>query len=233
MTFPRPTIHQVPAIASRVLRRVGIGVIVASFAMSSAPTVAVAQKANISQKERRDAKRLFNKAHLAYRRGDYEEAILKWEQSFELSGEPLIYLSIANAYERLGDAARALDYLKRWREKAPRREREELDSRIEALDARVSEDKRKSDEAKKEETDRLAAEKERTRQERLEDLTKKEEQQATGPDVWAIVGWSMVGVGAAGVIAGVAMDGIAASKRPNSARISPRLYQASGWSGLS
>ena len=113
----------------------------ALLAFSAGEPEAAAQKANITQKERREAKRLFNKAHLAYRRGDYEEAILKWEQSFELSGEPLIYLSIANAYERLGDAERALDYLKRWRKKAPRREHEELDGRIESLEARVADEK--------------------------------------------------------------------------------------------
>jgi hypothetical protein len=179
------------------------------------PTKAHAQKANITQKERRDAKRLFNKAHLAYRRGDYEEAILKWEQSFELSGEPLIYLSIANAYERLGDAAQALDYLQRWRKSAPRREREELDSRIEALEARVGEEKHTEDERKREEDARLAEEKERLRQERLAELKKKENEGGGGLDIWTIAGWSMVGTGAAAVIAGVTLDGVAASKRPS------------------
>ncbi len=92
----------------------------------------------ITAKQRREAKRLFNQAHLAYRRGDYEEAVVKWEQSFELSKEPLIFESIANAYERLGDPRQALEYLQRWRKKAPRREHKSLDSRIENLESRIT-----------------------------------------------------------------------------------------------
>lgn len=183
---------------------------------TGAPSAAFAQKANVSQKDRREAKRLFNQAHLAYRRGDYEEAILKWEQSFELSGEPLIYLSIANAYERLGDPERALDYLTRWRDKAPRREHEELDQRLESLQRRVD-DKRAEDERRaREEEERRAKDderRERERQQKLEELRKQEQSGTT--DVWTITGWSMVGVGGAAVVAGLIVDGVAAAKRPS------------------
>jgi len=187
-----------------------------AIALSGAPAAAFAQKKNISQKDRREAKRLFNQAHLAYRRGDYEEAILKWEQSFELSGEPLIFLSIANAYERLGDAERALDYLTRWRKKAPRREHEELDQRIESLERRVEDERADEERRKREEEERIAEEKRRLdeeRQAKLEKLREQEQEKDTG--VWTIAGWSMVGTGAAAVIAGLVMDGVAASKRPN------------------
>lgn len=180
------------------------------------PSVTYAQKADVSQKDRREAKRLFNQAHLAYRRGDYEEAILKWEQSFELSGEPLIYLSIANAYERLGDAEQALDYLTRWREKAPRREHEELDQRIDSLQRRVEDERAREERRKAEEEKRRAEENERLekeRQQKLEELRKQEE--GGGADLWTITGWSMVGVGGAAVIAGLVMDGVAAAKRPS------------------
>ena len=191
-------------------------IIALTLATGGAPSVARAQKANVSQKDRREAKRLFNQAHLAYRRGDYEEAILKWEQSFDLSGEPLIYLSIANAYERLGDPEQALDYLTRWREKAPRREHEELDQRIESLQRRVDDKRAEEERRKREEEERLAKEKERLekeRQRKLEELRQQEEESAT--DVWMITGWSMVGVGGAAVIAGLVVDGVAASKRPD------------------
>ncbi len=196
--------------------RIAATLLAVAVVTTGVPSATFAQKANVSQKDRREAKRLFNQAHLAYRRGDYEEAILKWEQSFELSGEPLIYLSIANAYERLGDAEQALDYLTRWREKAPRREHEELDQRLESLARRV-EDKRADEERRKREEDaRLAKEQERLeaeRKEKLEELREQEEGSAT--DVWMITGWSMVGVGGAAVIAGLVMDGVAASKRPS------------------
>ena len=193
-----------------------MGSLALGAALSFVPTlsgVAQAQKSDLSQKDRREAKRLFNQAHLAYRRGDYEEAILKWEQSFELSGEPLIFLSIANAYERLGESRRALDYLKRWREKAPRREHEELDSRIERLEKRVAELDAEDAEKK-----RRADEKAREQKKREDDLVKDRvpppEQVDDSVDPWTVTGWTLVGVGGAAFITGLALDGVAASKRP-------------------
>lgn len=201
----------------RLPRRLGAALLVGSLALGVAcPSAVMAQKEDMSRKDRREAKRLFNKAHLAYRRGDYEEAILKWEQSFELSGEPLIYLSIANAYERLGEAEEALDYLQRWREKAPRREHEELDGRIESLQRRVDDDKAQEERRKRKEEERLAEEKARLERERQEDRTKlAQEEQSESSDAWTIVGWSMVGTGGAAVIAGLVMDGVAAARRPS------------------
>ncbi len=171
----------------------------------------------ITAKQRREAKRLFNQAHLAYWRGDYEEAILKWEQSFELSQEPLIFESIANAYERIGDPRQALEYLQRWREKAPRREHKSLDSRVENLESRI---------ARLEDEERARAEQEEAR--RQEEAKRLAEQQAARrdsdleePDTGAgistmeILGYSLIGVGGAAVIAGVVMDIVAATTRPS------------------
>lgn len=182
----------------------------------SVPLAASAQPGKkISAKARREAKRLFNQAHLAYRRGDYEEAILKWEQSYELSREPLIYLSIANAYERLGDSQRTREYLRQWREKAPRREHKELDSRIERLDARIAEEQEA--EARK----LAAAEKRRKKdeQQRQKELDSARQQEdanasASSAETWQIVGWSAIGTSAAAIITGVILDGVAAAKRP-------------------
>ncbi|MBW2458714.1 MAG: tetratricopeptide repeat protein [Deltaproteobacteria bacterium] len=183
------------------------------------PSVAQAPRLplKISPKQRREAKRLFNQAHLAYRRGDYEEAILKWEQSYELSKEPLIFESIANAYERLGDPRRALEHLQKWREKAPRREHKSLDSRIENLQSRITrleEEERATEQEeearRQEEADRLAQDHEERRQNEQEDTSA-----AGGPSTMEILGYSLIGVGGAAVIAGVVMDIVAGTTRPS------------------
>jgi tetratricopeptide (TPR) repeat protein len=213
---------------ARVLRGAIRAVLIALLATTglTATTAAHAQREGhdkISAKDRREAKRLFNQAHLSYRRGDYEEAILKWLRSFELSKEPLIFESIANAYERLGDYKAALDYLSRWREKAPRREHESLDTRIENLKRRVDEQLKK-EEAQKAERERLAREREEAAKREAdyeEKLEKKDDGDAGGDglNTIEIVGWSLVGVGGAAVVAGVVVDIVAAVQRPDKAQV--------------
>ncbi|RLB47656.1 MAG: hypothetical protein DRI90_26105 [Deltaproteobacteria bacterium] len=171
----------------------------------------------ITKKQRREAKRLFNQAHLAYRRGDYEEAILKWEQSYELSKEPLIFESIANAFERLGDPERALENLSKWRKTAPRREHKSLDSRIENLESRIARlvEERQLKQAEEAERERVEAERlarERDAQQQQDDEA---ERAAAGPSTMEILGWSLVGGGGAAEVAGVVTDIVAAVTRPS------------------
>jgi len=85
-----------------------------------------------------EAKRLFDEGAELYGTGKYDEAIERWEISYELSKRPLIFESIANAYERLGNAKKAREYLAKWREAAPAEEHETLDARIANLDARIA-----------------------------------------------------------------------------------------------
>jgi tetratricopeptide (TPR) repeat protein len=192
--------------------------------LCGAPRPAGAQRLQpgVTYQQWREGKRLFNQGHLAYRRGDYEEAILKWEKSFELSREPLIFESISKAYEALGDTERALDYLRKWREKAPTKEHKQLDAKIENLDVRYRREqeeerkKREAEEAKKreleerqrklEEQERLARERERAAAEG-----------SAAREALAIVGWSLVGVGATAAIVGGALDLVAVGKRPDPA----------------
>ena len=167
-------------------------------------------------RERREAKRLFDQAHLAYRRGDYEEAILKWQQSYELSKEPLIFESIANAYERLGDLEAAHKYLSQWRAHAPKNEQKELDSRLESLKARLDE-KRASDEKLREEEERKRRAQEEQRQRDEEARRREAEERDLGSqssEMW-IAGWTLTGVGAGAVIAGVIVDAVAFARRPD------------------
>ncbi len=171
----------------------------------------------ITKKQRREAKRLFNQAHLAYRRGDYEEAILKWEQSYELSKEPLIFESIANAFERLGDPERALENLSKWRKTAPRREHKSLDSRIENLESRIARlvQERQLKQAEEAERERVEAERLARERETQQQQDDEAERAAAGPSTMEILGWSLVGGGGAAVVAGVVTDIVAATTRPS------------------
>lgn len=169
--------------------------------------------------KRRQAKRLFNQARLAYRAGDYEEAILKWQESFRISQHPLIYTSIANAYERLGKYKEALDALRIYRKSAPRREHATLDARIDSLQERVERQERADERRRKE---RLKQEEalSRSKQARAAEKKKRLEDERSAREaktkIWRWVGWPMAGTGAALVVTGISMGAVAASRRVDS-----------------
>ena len=145
-----------------------------------------------------EAKRFFDEGAAAYVTGNYEAAIKAWETSYQLSQKPLIFESIANAWERLGEVRKARDSLAKWREAAPPEERDLLDARLRNLDARVAREdeaarKAAADKAARDERDRADAQGE--------------------PRPWLL--GAMVGsAGVAAVIAGVAVDAVAVSRRP-------------------
>jgi tetratricopeptide (TPR) repeat protein len=153
------------------------------------------------------AKRLFDDGAAAYAKGNYEEAIHFWEQSYELSRRPLIFESIANAYERLGDPRKARDYLSRWREAAPRDEWELLDDRIKNLDARVKREEQLEAERRTEEERARRAQAAREQAIRAAAAPKD-----AGAPLPAMV---LMGVGGAAVAVGLTFDTIAAIRRPN------------------
>lgn len=146
-----------------------------------------------------EAKKLFEAGAAAYAQGNYEEAIRAWDKSYELSHKPLIFESIANAWERLGDARKARDYLARWREAAPAEERDLLDARIKNLDGRVQ---------REEEATRKVAEEKAAREAR-----EKAEAEAARSKWW-LPGSILAGSGVALVIAGVSVGAVAKGKRP-------------------
>ena len=208
--------------------RLVICLLATSFLMAMPMTAFAQKKDGISYQDRREAKRLFNQGHLAYRRGDYEESILKWQESFALSGEPLINESMANAYERIGNLNAALKHLQAWRAKAPRREHKELDSRIESLRSRVA--RQDSEENDKKEADEKQRREEEAQRKKREAQNKRAADDGggggggndtaepdEGPAAVDIVGFSLVGLGGAAVIAGVVMDIIAHTSRPDEA----------------
>lgn len=148
-----------------------------------------------------EAKRYFDDGAAAYATGSYEAAIKAWEKSYELSQKPLIFESIANAWERLGDPRKARENLARWRDAAPPEERDLLDARIRNLDARVA----REDEAARQAAAAQAAQVARERQDRAE--------VQGAPKPW-LVGAAVGSAGVAAVIAGVVVDAVASSARP-------------------
>ncbi len=176
-------------------------------------TRADAQRPRISYKVRQQAKRLFGQGRHAYRMGKYETAISKWQESYELSREPLIFESIAAAYERLNDPKNAYLYLEKWRRKAPRRDHAPLDERIESLKERIAKLDR-DEQAQREAEARLAeADEARKIREKREDLEQRGRLEERG--FHRVVGYSALGVGAAASIAGAVLGGVGAGVRPN------------------
>lgn len=84
-----------------------------------------------------EAERLFKQGEDRYGRGDYAGAIGAFERSYQLSKEPLLFWNLANAHERLGHLEKALDYYRRWRAVAPAEEHDLIDQRIENLERRI------------------------------------------------------------------------------------------------
>jgi hypothetical protein len=146
-----------------------------------------------------EAKRYFDDGASAYATGNYEAAIKMWEKSYELSRRPLIFESLANAWERLGDPRKTRDYLARWREAAPFEEREGLDLRIRNLDARI---------AREDEVSRRTAADQAARE-----AAAREALIAGQQKPW-LLGAIVGGAGGVLVIAGVVVDLIANAKRP-------------------
>ena len=175
-------------------------------------TSSAAGPPQLSSQQRTQAKRLFDQGTLAYRRGDYEESILRWQESYQISHHPLTFEAIANAYEKLGDYEAALDYLKRWRAKAPRREHEVLDARIDNYQRQLT--KQRQAQAQRD-AERLRIE--QAAQQKFRRQQRAEAERGAAP--LGIVGWTLVGVGGASIITGVALDAVAAADRPNTSDV--------------
>lgn len=186
-------------------RNAAIFVLACAACLAAAPPAAAqGRKPQGKQLDPRlaEAKRIFDDGAAAYGAGNYEEAIRLFEQSYAISQKPLIFESLANAWERLGNARKARDNLARWREAAPPEERDLLDARIRNLDARLA----REDAAAQAATAAQAA---------REDKLRAAAVQPVDARPWlpgAIVG----GAGVVAIVAGVAVDAVAAKDRPAS-----------------
>ena len=179
---------------------------VALVVTPAAPALAQPRKPPAAKPEARnnEAKKLFDDGAAAYTQGNYEAAIDAWSKAYEISKKPLIFESIANAYERLGEAKKAREYLSKWREVAPKDEQDLLDARIKNLDARVIRDE-ELETARKVEAEKSGhAEEERNRQRKP----------GGGSGGTSIPGVVLLGVGGAAIAVGVTLDIIAGIRRP-------------------
>jgi tetratricopeptide (TPR) repeat protein len=156
-----------------------------------------------------EAKKLFDDGRAAYGLGNYEQAIDLWLKSYELSQKPLIYDSVANAYERLGDPKKARDYLAKWREAAPAEEHEMLDQRLKNLDARIAKDDEREAQRKADEDKARAAARNTGG-----DVTKPGGDPAPRKMTSPTAGYALLAGGGAVVAIGVVLDVIAFSTRP-------------------
>ncbi|MEL6347684.1 MAG: hypothetical protein AAFV53_31550 [Myxococcota bacterium] len=86
------------------------------------------------------ARQFYENGAILYDEGRYEDAILAWQEAWELSKRPLLLFNIANAQERLGLWRDALETLNRYRVYAKVEERERLDRRIANLERRLAEE---------------------------------------------------------------------------------------------
>lgn len=157
-----------------------------------------------SSASRREAKRLFDRGRIAFRAKRYEEAILRWQESYALSNEPLILWNIANAFEELDQPAEALGYLQEWAPHAKPEEEAELKERIARLEKAV--------EALPPEPSPSTDPGGGTVDVDVPDA----EPQDDGPPTVQVAGWAMVGIGGAAVVTGVVLDVVAAGMRPDS-----------------
>ncbi|MDC3957561.1 tetratricopeptide repeat protein [Polyangium jinanense] len=198
--------RSMPLVAASLL---GLSFLVASPAASAqakkpAPSTPAAKKKPPNKNDPKlvEAKRLFQQGEDLYTKGDYEKAIEVWEMSYELSQRELILESIANAYERLGKAEKAREYLGRWREGAPPEEHADLDARLAKLDERIAKEKAEKD--AKEKADQDAKDKHEA-----EERAKREGGKLFMPGV------ILAAAGGAVAIGGGVLDILAATRRPD------------------
>jgi len=74
-----------------------------------------------------------------YSQGRYQKAIEEFEEAYRLDPRPLLLFNIAQAYEKLGNLSKTVDYLKRFLEAEPDTdERTSLLNKIANLEARIA-----------------------------------------------------------------------------------------------
>lgn len=193
--------------------RIAVVLLSAAAALSVAPIASAQPKKPPAKSDPRtaEAKRLFDEGAAAYGQGAYEKAIDFWQKSHEISQKPLIFESIANAYERLGDARKAREYLLKWKDFAPRDELGVLETRLKNLDGRIAREDEIEAAKKKAEDDKAKAEQ--------EERDKAAREAAAKRASISVPGLVLIGVGGAAIIAGVSLDIVAAGKRPDATKV--------------
>jgi tetratricopeptide (TPR) repeat protein len=124
-------------IRSKVARISRIAVALSCLGGVAAGPARAEAPASMSAEEEARGRELYDNGALLYEEGRYEDAIFAWTEGYRLSGRSGFLYNIANAQERLGRYAEALDTLGRYRALARADEREVLDRRIRSLEDRL------------------------------------------------------------------------------------------------
>ena len=112
------------------MHRLALALSLAALALSPA-----AAHAQANDQRARD---LYVQGDRYYAEGRYELAVQAFQESYRLSGRPLLLFNLANALERIGRYAEALDALRRYQPSAPPHEQMALRTRIATLEQRAA-----------------------------------------------------------------------------------------------
>jgi len=99
------------------------------------------EERNLSADER--ARELYLRGDRLYAEGSYDEAVIAFEQAYELSRRPALLYDMANALERLGRYEEALHRLNQYIPSAPEHQRETVLKRIRSIEARAEEQRQR------------------------------------------------------------------------------------------
>lgn len=99
------------------------------------------EERNLTDDER--ARELYLRGDRLYAEGSYDEAVIAFEQAYELSRRPPLLYDMANALERLGRYEEALHRLNQYVPSAPDHQRATVLKRIRSLEARAEEQRRR------------------------------------------------------------------------------------------
>lgn len=117
-------------------RRISLRVaLLAAVLAAGAPLTARAQLGGPDAR----ARELYLEGDRHYQEGRYEQAVSAFQESYRLSGRPLLLFNLANAYERLARYREALDSLQAYLPHAPFHEQAQVRARIASLEQRAAE----------------------------------------------------------------------------------------------
>jgi tetratricopeptide (TPR) repeat protein len=157
------------------------------------------------------ARWLFNSARDAFEAGDYEAALDRFEQSFQLSNRPALLYNIGTTLDRLRRDADALAAFERYLELVPDSpNRGEIEARVLVLQGAVNREQAEEAERARMEAERQAAEQARLAAERDAAAARAASEESQGIPSWAF--WTVAGAGAGTLVTGTIFHGLTANR---------------------